>query len=91
MSISSPGIGSGLDIGSLITQLVSAEGSSGTKRLSLREAEYQGDISAFGSLKGALTLFQTAIQELQDVADFGFRAPQSSQLLNCSASPLGNS
>ncbi len=78
MSISSPGIGSGLDIGSLITQLVSAEGSSGTKRLSLREAEYQGDISAFGSLKGALTLFQTAIQELQDVADFQVRSASSS-------------
>lgn len=78
MSISSPGIGSGLDISSLITQLVSAEGSATANRLNLREAEYQGDISAYGSLKGALSLFQTAVQGLQDVADFQVRSATSS-------------
>lgn len=78
MSISSPGIGSGLDIGSLISQLVAAEGSASANRLNLREAEYQGDISAYGSLKGALSLFQTAVQNLQEVSDFQVRSAASS-------------
>ncbi|MFT6624731.1 MAG: flagellar hook-associated protein 2 [Cycloclasticus sp.] len=78
MSISSPGIGSGLDIGSLISQLVAAEGSASANRLNLREAEYQGDISAYGSLKGALSLFQTAVQNLQEVSDFQVRSATSS-------------
>jgi len=78
MSISSPGIGSGLDINSLISQLVAAEGQATANRLNLREAEYQGDISAFGSLKGALSLFQTAVKELQDAADFQVRSASSS-------------
>lgn len=78
MSISSPGIGSGLDINSLISQLVAAEGQNTANRLNLREAEYQGDISAFGSLKGALSLFQTAVRDLQDVTDFQVRSATSS-------------
>ncbi len=78
MSISSPGIGSGLDINALITQLVSAEGSASANRLNLRETEYQGDISAFGSLKGSLSLFQSGIQGLQELSDFQQRSASSS-------------
>lgn len=78
MSISSPGIGSGLDINSMITQLVAAEGSASANRLNLREAEYQADISAFGSLKGALSLFQTAVKNLQQASDFQVRSATSS-------------
>ena len=78
MSISSPGIGSGLDIGNLITQLVTAEGSAKSNRLNLREAEYQGDISAYGSLKSALSIFQTAVKDLQTASDFQLRAAASS-------------
>ena len=78
MSISSPGIGSGLDIGNLITQLVTAEGSAKNNRLNLREAEYQGDISAYGSLKSALSIFQTAVKDLQTASDFQVRSATSS-------------
>ena len=78
MSISSPGIGSGLDIGNLITQLVTAEGSAKSNRLNLREAEYQGDISAYGSLKSALSIFQTAVKDLQTASDFQLRSAASS-------------
>jgi flagellar hook-associated protein 2 len=78
MSISSPGIGSGLDIGNLITQLVTAEGSAKSNRLNLREAEYQGDISAYGSLKSALSIFQTAVKDLQTASDFQLRSASSS-------------
>jgi len=78
MSISSPGIGSGIEVGSLVTQLVAAEGEATANRLNLREAEYLGDISAFGSLKGSLSLFQDAVKGLQDVTDFQQRSASSS-------------
>lgn len=78
MSISSPGIGSGIEISSLITQLVAAEGEATSNRLNLREAEYQGDISAFGSLTGSLSLFQDAVQGLQNLSDFQQRSASSS-------------
>jgi flagellar hook-associated protein 2 len=78
MSISSLGIGSGIDINSLVTQLVTAEGSATANRLNLREAEYQGDISAYGSLKSSLSFFQSAVQDLQDVTDFQVRSATSS-------------
>ena len=78
MSISSPGIGSGIDIGSLITKLVAAEGSAKNNRLTLREAEYQGDISAYGSLKSALSIFQNAVKDLRTPSDFQQRSATSS-------------
>jgi len=78
MSISSAGIGSGIDINSLVQQLVESEGSNKSNRINLKEAEYQADISAFGSLKGALSIFQKAVQGLQDAADFQNRSATSS-------------
>ncbi len=67
--ISSPGVGSGLDISSLITQLVAIE-QQPLFRLASREAGLQGQLSAYGQLKGALSTFQSSLQQLDDVADF---------------------
>lgn len=78
MSISSAGIGSGIDVNTLITQLVEAEGVDKSNRLDFNEAEYLGDISAFGSLKSALSIFQGAVRDLQDTADFQLRSALSS-------------
>ena len=61
-SISSPGIGSGLDVNSLVSQLVAAERAGGDARLARAESDAKADISAFGgilvslnNLKGSLT------------------------------------
>ncbi|MBV1952475.1 MAG: flagellar filament capping protein FliD [Cycloclasticus sp.] len=78
MSISSPGIGSGVDINSLVTQLVAAEGAATGNRLNSKEAEYLADVSAYGSLKAALSIFQSAVQSLQDEKDFQVRSAESS-------------
>ncbi|ORU94263.1 MAG: flagellar hook-associated 2-like protein [Cycloclasticus sp. symbiont of Bathymodiolus heckerae] len=78
MSISSVGIGSGIDLTSLIGQLIDAEGSATANRLNINEAGYQADISAFGSLKSALSLFQTGVEGLQDASDFQQRTATSS-------------
>jgi len=78
MSISSPGIGSGLDISSLVSQLVAAEGESTANRLNQREAAYLADISAFGLLKSSLFSFQSTVNGLKSTSDFQQRTGVSS-------------
>ncbi len=68
--LASPGIGSGLDINSLVGQLVAAEGAPVQFRLDREEAAVQARISAYGSIKSALSDFQTALGPLADLAGF---------------------
>ena len=56
-TITSTGLGSGLDVESLVKGLVSAEGQPTTQRLQVKEAKLQADLSALGTLKGALSAF----------------------------------
>lgn len=69
MAISVSGLGSGLDIDGIITQLMAVERQPLLK-LASREAEFQAKISAVGSLKGALSAFQQAIAKLGDADTF---------------------
>lgn len=59
MAISSLGVGSGLDLSGLLTNLMQAE-QQPLLALQRKEASYQARISALGSLKGALSALQTA-------------------------------
>ncbi|MBV1891817.1 MAG: flagellar filament capping protein FliD [Gammaproteobacteria bacterium] len=78
MAITSSGIGSGLDIETLVTQLVTAERSPAESRLVKASAKYQGQVSAFGALKGALSGFQSALGSLQSLSTFSGRDVTSS-------------
>jgi flagellar hook-associated protein 2 len=69
MSISSPGIGSGLDINGIVSKLMTVE-SQPLTTLATKEASYQAKLSAYGSLGGALSSFQSAIQALNDPTKF---------------------
>lgn len=69
-SIISSGIGSGLDINGLVTQLVAAEGQPASLRLNRQEAVLQAKLSATGVLKSALAEFQSAMQGLADLSKF---------------------
>jgi flagellar hook-associated protein 2 len=64
-TITSAGLGSGLDIESLITQLVSAEKTPETRRLDLAEARVQAEVSALGNFKSVLSSLQSAVAALQ--------------------------
>ncbi len=68
--ISSSGLGSGLDINGLVSQLVAAEGSPVQTRLARQEATLQAKISALGSFKGALSSVQSAFVKLQSFSTF---------------------
>ncbi len=68
--ISAPGAGSGLDINSLVQQLVAAEGNAKTAQLAGRRDTVEAKISAFGNLKSSLSAFQTSLDLLRDSATF---------------------
>ncbi|MDF1588152.1 MAG: flagellar filament capping protein FliD [Gammaproteobacteria bacterium] len=78
MAISASGIGSGIDVESLVRQLVAAEGQPATTRLNTKEAKLQADLSAYGSLKSALSSFQATVKSLNDSTDFLARTSTSS-------------
>ena len=73
-SISTSGIGSGLDINGLVTQLVTAEGQAQNTQLDAQEAKLQAKLSAFGSLRSAISTLQSSIAPLKDLAKFQGRA-----------------
>lgn len=70
MAITSSGIGSGLDIESIVSQLVAAEAKGPTQRFDRKQAGLEQDLSGFGTLKSALADFQDSVQALQDPAGF---------------------
>jgi len=78
MAITASGIGSGLDIAGLVSQLVAAEGQPASFRLDNKEAQLQSDLSAFGALKGALSKFQDSVDALNDLESFQARSSVSS-------------
>ena len=67
-SISAPGIGSGIDVAGLVSQLVAAEGQPALLRLDRKEARLTAEISALGTLKSALSEFQQAQNSLKDIS-----------------------
>ncbi|MCP4409091.1 MAG: flagellar filament capping protein FliD [Gammaproteobacteria bacterium] len=68
VGISSLGIGSGLDLSSLVEQLVAAERAPTENRLNFKEANLQAELSAFGTLKSTLASIQGSLETLTDVS-----------------------
>jgi flagellar hook-associated protein 2 len=72
-TIMSTGIGSGLDINSLVTQLVAAERAPVDKRLTTTDARLTAQLTAVSSLKGALSTLQSALNGLKTSSSFELR------------------
>jgi flagellar hook-associated protein 2 len=84
--ISVAGIGSGLDLNGLVTQLIAAEAEPVTRRLDNREAQLQARISAYGTLKSSLSTFRGAIGSAALAASFQSFSTSSSDSGTVSAS-----
>ena len=78
MAITSVGTGSGLQLESLITDIINAEKAPVESRLNAREAKVQASISALGSLKSSLADFQTALGKLKNASAFTNRTATAS-------------
>jgi flagellar hook-associated protein 2 len=67
-SISSSGIGSGLDVNSLVTQLVAAERAPQDARLTRVDAKLTTEFTALAQLKGSMSAFQAALTALKSAS-----------------------
>lgn len=76
-SITASGIGSGLDVTGLVSQLMSVESQPLTK-LATKEASYQAKISAYGTIQSALSSLQSALKPLTSAANFAVPKASSS-------------
>lgn len=87
-SISSLGVGSGLDLSSILDSLTAAEKSTLTP-ISNQQSSYTAKLSAYGTLKSALTTFQTANTALAK-ADLFSSTTTTSSSTAFSATTAGN-
>ncbi len=69
MGLSSAGIGSNLDVDGIVSKLMSVE-QQPLALLQKKETSYQAKLSGFGTLKGAMSSFQTAVRSLSDLSKF---------------------
>lgn len=69
MALSSPGMGSNLDVNTIITQLMALERRPVTA-LDRKEAAFQAQLSAYGSVKSAMSSFQGAMSTLASLTRF---------------------
>ncbi len=86
-SISSAGIGSGLDVAGIISKLMAVE-SQPLTALATKESSYQAKLSAFGSMQGALASLQTAAKALQNTSTFTGKSASVSDSTTLSASAI---
>lgn len=69
MSVSSIGVGSGLDLSGLVQQLLEAERAPKQARFDAREESLETEISAIGQLKSKLDEFKSSVDELRNSYD----------------------
>ena len=79
--------GTGLDVNSIVTQLMTVERQP-LKKLDAKEASYQAKLSAYGTVKGALSSFQSGIQGLSSASSFSSLKATSSDATAFSASTV---
>jgi flagellar hook-associated protein 2 len=75
--IQAAGVGSGLDIAGLVSQLVAAERQPLDARLDRRASAVNVELSALGSLRGALATLRDALAPLRSATAFAVRSATS--------------
>lgn len=88
MGISSTGIGSGLDVNTIVRQLMNAERGP-ISLLQIKQTANNAKLSAFGSLKSAVSTFQTALKALNGTS-IGARTASSSSATTLGVSAGGD-
>lgn len=67
MPISSAGLGSGLDVASIVSQLMAIEAQPLTN-LQNKQVQYEAQISAYGQLRSSISSFQSAMENLNTLS-----------------------
>jgi flagellar hook-associated protein 2 len=68
--ISVTGIGSGLDINKIVTDLIAAEKATPTKRLDTRAAAFKEQLSGIGTFQSAVSEFRSALSNITGISKF---------------------
>jgi flagellar hook-associated protein 2 len=89
MPISSAGIGSGLDVSSIITSLMNVE-KQPLNAITKQKTDYQSQVSAYGTLKSALSTFQNAVKALSSADKFNAQTLTSGDTKVFTASSNGS-
>jgi flagellar hook-associated protein 2 len=85
MAFSSLGVGSGLDLNSLVEGLLSAERVPVENRLNTKEAKLQTQLSAFGLLSNSISSLQGALSPLKDLSEGRVATSSDSSVISVSA------
>lgn len=88
MGISSAGIGSGLQVDSIVSSLMAIEQKPLTA-VTKQKTDYQSQISAYGTLKSSLSTFQLAVSALSSASKFNAQTVTSSNAAVFTASANG--
>lgn len=76
-TLSSAGLGSGLDVDGIVTKLVAAERGPKQNQITKAQTDIATKITAMGSLKGALGAFQNSLSSLKTTDIFNTRTAKS--------------
>lgn len=76
--LTATGLGSGLDVNSLVSQLVASERAVSDLQLNRQEANLSSKFSALGALKGSLGGFKSALSGLNTLSSFNLKTATSS-------------
>ena len=87
-TLSSPGIGSGLDVNGIVQKLMSVEQQPLTQ-LDKQESVDNARITAYGTLKGSLSALQTALQGLSSADSFNILTASTSDASSIGATITG--
>jgi len=87
-TLSASGIGSGLDVNGIVTALMAVENKA-LAALDTRHASFESRISAYGTVKSAMSRFQSALSALTKASTFSSLAAKSSDTATFTASIAG--
>ncbi|PHV12476.1 flagellar filament capping protein FliD [Chitinimonas sp. BJB300] len=95
MALTSTGLGSGLNVEDLVTKLVAAERDPAQKQLTAKATTATAKLTALGTVRGALSSFQSAVQALESASKFVTPVTSSSDSTSVTATatasaPLGS-
>ena len=85
MALSTPGIGSGLDISGIVDKLMAIE-QAPLSKINTKLVGLQAQVSAYGSLKSAVSSFRDAVSALADASKFKVFSATSSDVTKLTAS-----
>ena len=70
MAVTTSGLGSGIDIRQLVDDMLAAEGKSKSAKFNSDEAKVLSKITAYGTLRGVLSDFQSTLANLKSPTKF---------------------